>query len=168
VPCARRAGTQIDAAAHHDGHRRQNDAARSQGAMPSALQRHCRAASKNFLRLRAAPKYQVTRVANSARIIFGAIKNPCENNSDALTWLRSATQCATTSYEEKKMRIISFVELRSIKGIPFSRYHVDRLEKAGKFPRRVHVSEGHIGWLESEVDAFIASRVAERDVRAVA
>jgi len=37
--------------------------------------------------------------------------------------------------------------------------HLERLEAAGKFPRRVKISERASGWLESDVAAFIASRV---------
>lgn len=38
-----------------------------------------------------------------------------------------------------------------------------RLGKVGKFPKRIKIGEHASGWLESEVDAFIAQRVAERD-----
>ncbi|MDY0384636.1 helix-turn-helix transcriptional regulator [Trichlorobacter sp.] len=33
-----------------------------------------------------------------------------------------------------------------------------RLEKAGKFPKRRQLSPGRVGWLASEVDAWIESR----------
>lgn len=35
-----------------------------------------------------------------------------------------------------------------------------RLEKAGLFPKRRRISAGAVGWLKSEVDAWIASRLA--------
>jgi prophage regulatory protein len=35
------------------------------------------------------------------------------------------------------------------------------LEKEGKFPRRV--GSNRVAWLESEVEAWVAARVAERD-----
>ena len=37
------------------------------------------------------------------------------------------------------MRIITFKELKTVKGIPFSREHIRRLEADGKFPERVPV-----------------------------
>jgi len=40
---------------------------------------------------------------------------------------------------------------------------IDRLEKAGKFPRRVQLGERMVGWVESEIDDWIAQRAAERD-----
>ena len=39
------------------------------------------------------------------------------------------------------MRILSFEDLRSEKGIPYSKVHLWRLEREGKFPKRVPLSE---------------------------
>jgi len=38
-----------------------------------------------------------------------------------------------------------------------------RLMAAGKFPKPIQLAPRSVGWLESEVDAWIAARVAERD-----
>jgi prophage regulatory protein len=59
-------------------------------------------------------------------------------------------------------RFLRFPELRSRKGIPFSRMHVDRLEKRGDFPKRFSLGANTVGWLESEVDAWLAGKVAAR------
>ena len=40
---------------------------------------------------------------------------------------------------------------------------IDRLIAAGKFPRPVKLTGKAKGWLASEVDAWIASRAADRD-----
>jgi prophage regulatory protein len=48
------------------------------------------------------------------------------------------------------------------KGFHYSNVHLLRLEKEGKFPKRVQVSENRVGWLESEVDALINTLAAER------
>ena len=61
------------------------------------------------------------------------------------------------------MRILSFVELRSEKGIPYSKVHLWRLERDGKFPKRVPLGESRHGWLDSEIDDWLAARAAERD-----
>jgi prophage regulatory protein len=37
-----------------------------------------------------------------------------------------------------------------------------RLEREGRFPARVQLSERSFGWIESEVEAWIAERVRER------
>lgn len=43
---------------------------------------------------------------------------------------------------------------------------IDRLEKAGQFPKRVQLGPNSVGWLEHEIDAWIESRVATRDAEA--
>jgi prophage regulatory protein len=48
------------------------------------------------------------------------------------------------------------------KGITFSKMHIWRLEKAGKFPVHVQVSAQRIAWVESEIDDWIADRIAAR------
>jgi prophage regulatory protein len=47
--------------------------------------------------------------------------------------------------------------------VPYTPQHILRLEKEGKFPRRVQVGANRVAWLESEVEAWVAARVAERD-----
>jgi prophage regulatory protein len=45
-------------------------------------------------------------------------------------------------------------------GIRFSRQHLDRLEKAGQFPRRIKLTpNGRVGWLESEIHDWLRSRI---------
>ena len=41
--------------------------------------------------------------------------------------------------------------------------HLDRIERLGRFPKRVPLGPRAIGWLEFEIDAWIGQRVAERD-----
>ena len=49
------------------------------------------------------------------------------------------------------------------KCIPYSKSHLWRLERANKFPRRVPIGAGRYAYIESEVDAWIDARIAERD-----
>ncbi len=37
-----------------------------------------------------------------------------------------------------------------------------RMEKAGKFPKRIQISVQCVGWIESEVDTWIEQRAARR------
>lgn len=62
------------------------------------------------------------------------------------------------------IRFLRFPELKELKGIPWSRMHIDRLEKAGKFPRRVRLSEATVGWVEAEIDAFAENLAKHREV----
>jgi len=49
------------------------------------------------------------------------------------------------------------------KSIPYSKPHLWRLEKAGKFPQRVPIGAGRYAYLETEIDEWIEARVRERD-----
>jgi prophage regulatory protein len=60
-----------------------------------------------------------------------------------------------------QQRLLTKRDLRRI--IPYTPQHILRLEKQGKFPRRIQVGPNRVAWLESEVDAWVAERVAERD-----
>ena len=60
------------------------------------------------------------------------------------------------------MRILTFKQLKD-RGVPYSRMHIDRLEKAGQFPKRVQLSPNRVAWLESEVEQWFSERVAARD-----
>jgi len=64
------------------------------------------------------------------------------------------------------VRLLSYDELRSQKGIPYSKVHLWRLERQGKFPRRVRLGESRHGWLESEIDDWVLERMAARNVEA--
>lgn len=62
------------------------------------------------------------------------------------------------------MKFLRFAELKSERGIPFTRAHVDRLEKAGKFPKRLHLSSMTVVWATEEIDAYLAEKMAARAV----
>jgi prophage regulatory protein len=47
--------------------------------------------------------------------------------------------------------------------ISVSSAQLDRLEKTKRFPQRVQLGERMVGWLEDEVDQWIADRAAERE-----
>jgi prophage regulatory protein len=38
--------------------------------------------------------------------------------------------------------------------VPYSKMHIDRLEKAGKFPKRIKIGTGRVVWIESEIIAW--------------
>jgi hypothetical protein len=40
--------------------------------------------------------------------------------------------------------------------------HLQRLEKLGRFPKRVRVGENTVGWIEAEIDQYLQERIAER------
>ena len=61
---------------------------------------------------------------------------------------------------------LSFEELRSVKTIPFSKTHLYRLIALRRFPRPVKLGATRVAFIEAEIDAWIAARVAERDAAA--
>lgn len=61
------------------------------------------------------------------------------------------------------MRLIPMADLRAAKGVPYSRPHIYRLMDAGKFPKPIHCGGNRVAFVESEIDAWIASKIAERD-----
>ena len=60
-------------------------------------------------------------------------------------------------------RLLSYADLKS-RGIRFSRVHLARLERAGKFPHHIDLGENSIGWFEGEIDAYLEAKAAARPV----
>ena len=59
------------------------------------------------------------------------------------------------------IRILSKKDLRAL--VLYSPAHVDRLEKAGRFPKRVQLGPCRVGWVESEVLDWLQERLNQRD-----
>lgn len=57
--------------------------------------------------------------------------------------------------------MIDKTELKKI--VPFSSSYIAKLEKAGKFPRRVRLGPCRVGWLHHEVIEWIHERVSARE-----
>jgi prophage regulatory protein len=60
------------------------------------------------------------------------------------------------------VRMLSDPDLRK-KGIQFSRQHRHRLIAEGKFPAPVKLGGATIAWVESEIDAWLETKITERD-----
>jgi prophage regulatory protein len=73
----------------------------------------------------------------------------------------SANSSKSIDTASRPGRLITKRELCQV--VPYTPQHILRLEKEGKFPRRVQVGPNRVAWLESEVEAWVAARVAERD-----
>ena len=59
-------------------------------------------------------------------------------------------------------RLIPYDALAA-KCIGYSKPHLWRLEKAGKFPKRVPIGPGRYGYVEAEIDQYLENKIAERD-----
>lgn len=61
------------------------------------------------------------------------------------------------------MRLLSMPDLKTVKGISYSRPHLFRLIKSGKFPVPCKIGMNRNAWPEPEIDAWVEQRIAERD-----
>ncbi|GAA0331504.1 hypothetical protein GCM10009087_47080 [Sphingomonas oligophenolica] len=59
------------------------------------------------------------------------------------------------------MRLLSKKQVREM--VLYSPQHIARLEAAGKFPKRVQLGPGRVGWVDEEVQSWLTARIAERD-----
>ena len=59
------------------------------------------------------------------------------------------------------MRMLSKKELREL--VLYSPQHIARLEKAGKFPKRVKLGPNRVGWLYNEVVEWLEERLNSRE-----
>lgn len=62
--------------------------------------------------------------------------------------------------EVHEERIVRKSELFATIGL--SDASVWRMEKLGKFPKRLKLGGNSVGWLKSEIDSWISARAAER------
>ncbi len=62
-------------------------------------------------------------------------------------------------------RVLLFPEVQD-RFAPFSRVHLRRLQDRGDFPAPIHLGARRLGWIESELRAWLAARIAVRDLRA--
>lgn len=58
-------------------------------------------------------------------------------------------------------KILRFADLKSA-GVPWCRMHIDRLERDGRFPKRVRLGPGTVGWVEAEIAEFISAAMNAR------
>ena len=58
------------------------------------------------------------------------------------------------------MRILNKRELKEM--VLYSPQHIARLEKAGKFPKRVLLGPNRVGWVEAEVKDWLQRRMDDR------
>jgi predicted DNA-binding transcriptional regulator AlpA len=70
------------------------------------------------------------------------------------------------------MRFIRYEDLKPLKGIPFSRPHLLRLQEhpnvEERFPMSADLGENTEAFIEAEVDAYVARRLARREARLAA
>ena len=64
---------------------------------------------------------------------------------------------------DNNTNIKKFIVLPQVQEIvPYSASHIWRLERSGKFPKRIRVGGNRVAWLESEVKRWIEEKIASR------
>lgn len=67
--------------------------------------------------------------------------------------------------DENKTRIERILDKKDLrKYIPYTPQHIARLEKAGQFPKRVQLGPNRVGWLESEIIAWMEQLKRKRNL----
>jgi prophage regulatory protein len=69
--------------------------------------------------------------------------------------------------KEPMVRLLSKRQLKEM--VLYTGQHIQRLEDAGKFPKRVRLGDGprgRVGWLESEVLEWLRERIEARNKEA--
>ena len=46
--------------------------------------------------------------------------------------------------------------------VPYSASHIWRLERSGKFPKRIRLGGNRVAWLQSEVESWVEGKIAAR------
>lgn len=59
------------------------------------------------------------------------------------------------------MRIIDWKQLGKLQ--PYSRQHIARIERAGKWPKRERLGQNRVGWVYDEVVAKLSELASRRD-----
>lgn len=60
------------------------------------------------------------------------------------------------------MKLLDYDALKA-KGVTYSKVHLWRLIRVGKFPAPIKLGGARNAWVESEIDQFIQQCVTERD-----
>lgn len=58
------------------------------------------------------------------------------------------------------MRMLSKPQVKEL--VLYSPQHIARLEKIGKFPKRIRLGLNRVGWVEAEVLEWLQSRLDDR------
>lgn len=59
------------------------------------------------------------------------------------------------------MKVLNKRELKHLTTISIQ--HWTRLEKEGKAPRRIQLTQNRVGWILEEVEAWVRERIEKRD-----
>lgn len=65
---------------------------------------------------------------------------------------------SATIYDLKGLRILTKKEVCAL--VPYTPQHIHRLEKAGRFPRRLQLGPNRVGWRLVDIEKWVNERTA--------
>jgi prophage regulatory protein len=65
---------------------------------------------------------------------------------------------SATIHDLKGLRILTKKEVCTL--VPYTPQHIHRLEKAGRFPRRIQLGPNRVGWRLVDIENWINARAA--------
>jgi predicted DNA-binding transcriptional regulator AlpA len=71
-----------------------------------------------------------------------------------------------SAVSERPIRIVTLDDLKSLKGVSYSRSWLWKLEQRGQWPKRVRLSPKRYGWVEAEIDEHLQKLAAARGIAA--
>lgn len=113
-----------------------------------------------------------SRTVKPKRVRYAVKSSPtqgADRQSESSTTNDKTRQLQTKALEATNStavlrKLVTFDDLKETYSIPYGRRQIDRLEKAGKFPRRVPIGERRVGWVASEIEAHIEALLAKRSI----
>jgi len=63
---------------------------------------------------------------------------------------------AASELPERNLRLAEVQQL-----VPYSKVHLARLEKAGRFPARIKIGPARVVWRKADILAWLAAKAAE-------
>ena len=63
---------------------------------------------------------------------------------------------SATIHDLKGLRILTKKEVCAL--VPYTPQHIHRLEKAGRFPRRIQLGANRVGWRLTDIERWIEER----------
>jgi prophage regulatory protein len=71
---------------------------------------------------------------------------------------------ADVNHAQPSIRILRLPAVEAKSGL--KRDSIYRLAKLGQFPKPIKISQWASGWVESEIEEYLAKRIANRDAKA--
>jgi prophage regulatory protein len=108
---------------------------------------------------------QITAKPTSSQTKDANRKSESSITKDRTRPRQTKAEDVPSSIAKVPRKLVTFDELKETYSILYSRRQIDRLEAAGKFPKRAPVGERRVAWVASEIEAYVENRIAARSTK---